>query len=430
MADPARALAEAVREGLAACGVGPHDRLLVAASGGLDSTALVQTLAAIGQPAVLAHVDHGLRPDAGQDGAFVGRLAQHLGLRAERLAVTVGPGNVQSQARRARYRALAEAARSLDCAAVATGHTATDQTETVLMALVRGAGLRGLAGMPPRRTLDGTVDLVRPLLGVTRDALADAARQRGWAWREDPSNGGEAYRRNRLRHIVLPVLRDEGGPGVEQRVALAARHARDALALARSLVEHDRIPLDRLRALPAAARRAVIAEAVACWTPEALRSRSLIERLAGLVDAPVGARVASSGIQVWRERDALRYDGATGEGPAAGTFASEPLDRVPAAFPAEPFTEIVDLDATDGAGLRRWHPGDRIRPLGLGGSRAVSELLRERGVAVADRAAVAVVARGDEVLWVVGHRLAAAAAVTAKTQRAARWTWHRDEGAG
>ena len=430
-------LAGRLRHGLAACGVGAEERLLVAVSGGVDSVVLLHLLAEAGQPLVAAHVDHGLRADAAADGEMVDAVCQRLGVPHVRLAVTVEPGNVQDRARAARYAALADAARQHGCAAVATGHTATDQAETVLMALVRGAGLRGLAGMPRRRPLAEGVDLVRPLLDVSRAEVEGYAARYGLEWREDPSNQLDVFRRNRLRRSMMEALRAEGGDETDRRIAAAAGYARSGLGVVTNqldavVVADRQLSLAGLATLAGDARRAVLAEAVARWAPEAPRSQALVDRLAALVEAPVGTCVESGGLRAWRQRDALRFD--TGEetsGPA-GTLVVTPLPSVPSAFDGGPWTETVDADRAADVRVRPWRDGDRIRPLGLGGSQLVSDLLRQRGVARPDRAAVPVVVPRDEaassqrggVLWVVGHRLAASVAVGPETTRAARWSWH------
>ncbi|HEX8386955.1 MAG TPA: tRNA lysidine(34) synthetase TilS, partial [Rubricoccaceae bacterium] len=184
------------------CALAPGDRLAVGTSGGVDSTVLFRSLIALGFDAVAVYVHHGLRAEAADEAAFVQDMAREEGAEAVVVRAPVGAGNRQGEARRARYAALAEAASSLGCTVIATGHTTTDQAETVLMALVRGAGLRGLAGMAPRRPLDaadpGGLALLRPLLWATRAEVEAEARARGWAWREDASNAGDAYRRNRI----------------------------------------------------------------------------------------------------------------------------------------------------------------------------------------------------------------------------------------
>ena len=431
MPDPGDALVEAVRQGLGRCGVAPTDRLVVAVSGGVDSMVLLHVLVELQQPIVVVTIDHGLRDGSADDAAFVWAQAARLGVEAERVAVEVERGNVQAQAREARYRALGEVAQRRSCSAVATGHTATDQAETVLMALVRGAGLRGLAGMPERRALTDGVDVVRPMLQVSRAEVERAAETRGWTWREDVSNVSGDYWRNRLRHNVLPQLREEGGGGVDRRIAASAARARGAVEWMADRLAHASersIPLDQLAHMSADAQRVIVAEALAQWAPEATRSAALVERVRTLIEVPVGACVAGGGIWVWRERDGLRID--TADPTPLGTLTVTPLPAVPTSFPPDPFTEVVDFGRAGDVTVRRWREGDRIRPLGLDGSQLVSDLLRERGVPRADRASAPVVARGSEILWVVGHRLAASVAVTAATERAAKWSWHPAEGPG
>ena len=416
----------------ARCGLAPGARLAVAASGGADSAVLFRSLRALGFDAAAVYVHHGLRPDADAEAEFVAAMAREAGAESAVVRAPVGAGNRQAAARDARYAALAEAAERLGCEAVATGHTATDQAETVLLALVRGAGLRGLAGMAPRRPL-GRRALVRPLLWATRAEVEAEARARGWAWRDDASNATDAYRRNRLRHTVLPLLDAEGGPRTAARVAHAAEAARAALdaspaAYLAALAEAG-IPLGVLRADPSA----VLAEALrASGAP---RSRAVVARLVALLDAPPGRRVGLGRVTVWRDRDALRFvadregvgpvavTGPVTETPAGRLFrtplAAVPEDGAPEAFPASPLTEVVDARALAGPlVLRRWQPGDR---LAAPRARRVADLLA--GVEPSRRAEALVLSAAGQAVWLIGHRLGAHARVTAETRRAERLDW-------
>ena len=420
-------LADRVRAALDDLGVAADDRVVVAVSGGVDSMTLLHLLVEIGQPLVAVHVDHGLRADSAEDAAFVRSECSRLGTEVEVIEVTVAQGNVQARAREARYDVLVEVTRRRRERWVATAHTATDQAETVLMALARGAGLRGMAGMPPRRALTEGVDLIRPLLQCSKQEVRAEARSRAWAWREDSSNARPDYLRNRLRHTVLPSLEAEA-PGVDLRIAASAADARAALRLGAALGEDGEIALGVMAALPESACGLLVSEALAYAVPEARRSRALVDRVVALVDAEVGARVESGGVRVWRERDRLRIESSALNVPMPGILDTTPLDAVPASFPADPFTEVVDLDRVKGAAVRLWTDGDRLRPLGMDGSARVSDLLRDRGVPPSERSAVPVVVRGGDVLWVVGHRLSAEAAVGPGTRRAARWTWRPGAG--
>ncbi len=226
-ARPERALDRLVRPALPA----DAGRLLLACSGGPDSVALAALLArlarAVGYELVLGHVNHGARPSAEQDECVVLSVAARLGCPV-RVARPPWRGSSEAALREARYAALAELAQALGAAAVVTAHTAEDQTETVLLALFRGSGLDGLAGMPVRRPLAAGVDLVRPLLRVTRAELATELRRSGLPYALDPSNALPRYRRNRLR-AALAELRP-GFPGLDRAVARCAEIVRDDLA--------------------------------------------------------------------------------------------------------------------------------------------------------------------------------------------------------
>ncbi len=219
-ARPERSLDAAVRSALRA---GRGVRVLVACSGGPDSVALssvVARLAAGGRwEPVLAHVDHGRRASAGQDECVVLSVGERLGCR-----VVVARPRIErddeATLRAARYAELARLAGELAAPAVLTAHTAEDQTETVLLALFRGTGLAGLAGMPARRPLAEGIELVRPLLRVSRRELATELRSGGLPYALDPTNADLRFRRNALRRR-LGGLREDF-PHLDRAVARCA----------------------------------------------------------------------------------------------------------------------------------------------------------------------------------------------------------------
>ncbi len=226
-ARPERALDRLVRPALPPRG----GRLLLACSGGPDSVALAALLDRLARPAgvelLLAHVNHGVRPSADQDECVVLSVAARLG-RAVRVARPAPAGSAEAALRTARYAALAELAAELGAPAVATAHTAEDQTETVLLALFRGTGLTGLAGMPARRRLAAGIELVRPALRLTHAELATELRRSGLPYALDPTNAQTRYRRNALR-VSLAALRADF-PGLDRAVARCAEIVRDDLA--------------------------------------------------------------------------------------------------------------------------------------------------------------------------------------------------------
>lgn len=225
-------------------------RTLVACSGGADSAALAIGLAAVSREVVIGHVVHDLRPEAESlsDRDAVRRLAGLLGLEfvESLLRVRAGVGNVEARARKARYAALAGLAAKTGCRYVATAHHADDQLESVLMALVRGAGPRGLSGVARRRSAersasigaDARVWIIRPLLG-TEDGRGPAweradcealCRNAGWVWSEDSTNADVGLLRNAIRRDVAPVLK-RLRPQAARRAAAAARVQRQLAEL-------------------------------------------------------------------------------------------------------------------------------------------------------------------------------------------------------
>jgi tRNA(Ile)-lysidine synthase len=209
----AASLSTIVRRALAGeAALAKGSAVLVAVSGGPDSMALLDALARLGPRAelsIVAHgVDHGLREEAPRELDLAQALARRLGVSFERTRVAVAPGgNLQARARVLRWRALVAAARPLK-AAIATAHHADDRAETMMMRLLRGAGLRGLGVLPARATAPDAEDVlvVRPLLRARReDVLAHLSRHKV-PHAHDPSNDDPRYLRTRIRQRILPLL--------------------------------------------------------------------------------------------------------------------------------------------------------------------------------------------------------------------------------
>jgi len=242
----------------------PPETVVVATSGGPDSVALLLTLAELVRSRrlpvtlVVAHLHHGLRDStADADQVFVENLAARLGLecetaradvRAEAAAAGIG---VEEAARDARRRFLADVARRRGATRVALGHTLDDRAETVLFNVLRGTGIEGLAAMPPRAPLapaprrvgalhprkrEGcpaesggceapTLQIVRPLIDVARAEVLAFLEAAGQPWREDETNASDAFTRNRLRHEILPLVRDAVNPKADEALARLADQA-------------------------------------------------------------------------------------------------------------------------------------------------------------------------------------------------------------
>lgn len=247
-------------------------RTLVACSGGADSTALVLMLAAATNELVVGHVVHDMRPaeEALADRDAVRGLAERCGVGFAEASVQVprgrGAGNVEAVARHLRYGALARLAIECGCGFVATGHHADDQLESVLMALVRGAGSAGLRGLAPSRALGERrgrgVTLVRPMLGVTHAENEALCRRLGVMWREDATNADTSRLRAALRTKVLPVL-EEIRPGASKRASRAAGAAR---------VAHDLLRREAESLVRAGERERRSGEECVTWRRSAMRA--------------------------------------------------------------------------------------------------------------------------------------------------------------
>lgn len=173
-------------------------KYLVAVSGGVDSVALLDMLAQTGHEIVVAHFDHGIRPDSHKDAAFVKSLAEQYGVPFVAERAKLGRKASENQARIKRYEFLRRKAREHD-ARIVTAHHKGDVIESIVFNLRRGSGWRGLAVM-------GATDIARPLISMSKDELIEYAQKRGLKWREDPTNASDAYARNKIRHHVLPRI--------------------------------------------------------------------------------------------------------------------------------------------------------------------------------------------------------------------------------
>ncbi len=224
-----------------------HGQVDCAVSGGADSTALAILAVAAGFDATLIHVDHRLRDRSSDEADLVRALSTTLGcrFRAERVAVALGP-DLEARARRARYGVLPDG--------VLTGHTLDDQAETIVLNLMRGAGLAGLAGM------DASAEHPRrPLLALRRSETEGVCRAAGVPWLTDPSNVDPAHRRNRVRHELMPLLDSIAARDVAAVIARQSNLLRDDTKLLDHLADQlDPTDARALAAAPVAlARRAV-----------------------------------------------------------------------------------------------------------------------------------------------------------------------------
>jgi tRNA(Ile)-lysidine synthase len=379
--------------------------VVVLLSGGRDSVCLLDLAVRHAGPVTALHVNYGLRAEADEDEAFCRDLCARLGAPLVVHRAGAPEGNLQAWARAVRYR---EAERLPGL--IATGHTATDQVETVLYRLAASPGRRALLGMRER---EGRV--IRPLLGVTREETAAYCRARGLEWREDASNDSPAYARNRIRNELLPALRAIH-PAAEANILRTLEILRDEAAVLEELViaEPD---LDRLAALPPALARLVLVEMAGAPVGSRLPEILALSR-SGTATLDLGG-----GLRAVAEYGRLRFDHGPAEPPEPAVLS------VPGSVDYGDGRLICE-EAPDGGfdadtlgahlAVRPWRTGDRMRPQGLGGTRTLQDLFTDRKVPRERRPHVPVVVAGDEIAWVpgvaAGERFVATPATTRRVE--------------
>ena len=460
----ARAIERKVRDFVLKMGVlRPGEKALVAVSGGGDSTAMLLALSrlapAAGWSLTVAHFDHMLRSreEAAEDAAFVSRLSSQLGLPmvcgrgdVARRVKTKGE-SVEQAARVLRYRFLATQARTTGATVVLLGHTLDDQAETVLLHLIRGSGVDGLAGMRPRSAwpFGRGPDAGRPVLALRREEMRRYCREHRVEPRDDPTNELLLATRNRARHDVMPALRGLN-PRVDEALARLATAAADDAAVLRATAENAlnaiaqvndgylSLDITGFQAIPAALRGRVLRLAVgrvfgSSDDLESVHVDALV-RLAGLRS---GRASLPHGLVAVRDSKSLTL--CRGELPKARAIEEMRLIvpgaaeaggwRFEAVYAGRPETVsprgrlVAHLDADAVAGgmhIRSRRPGDRVRPLGLGGEKKLQDVFVDAKIPASERDGIPLLVADWGIAWVPGLCIDERARVTESTEQCVR----------
>lgn len=420
-------------------------RLCVAFSGGADSTALLGLLA--GLPALqgrlrAVHIDHGLHASSASwaRACAVSARTLKVPLAIRRLALRRGRGqSLEALARTERYAALAQALAPQEV--LLSAHHLEDQMETLLLQLLRGAGLPGLAGMPAVAPL-GRGYLARPLLGVGRAQLRAWVDARGLTGVEDPSNLDDALDRNYLRHQVLPAILSRW-PGAARTLSRTGRHLAAAQGMLDELASHDvaraadgaALAVTALRALPLARRR----NALRWWISQAGLSLPDARRLEEMAVSLLAARVGANPQVRWGSAQVQRHAGRLTLGVAGAAAAPYELTwsvrrssslKLPA---GAGHLELVasQLGPIDAAALparllvRTRRGGERLRPRSGGPSRTLKSLLQTEAVGLRERERMPLLFAGSELVAAGDLWVDARWQPGPDCARRARLIWHR-----
>jgi tRNA(Ile)-lysidine synthase len=430
-------------------------KILAAVSGGVDSMVLLHGLHQLagrhGWKLTVAHFNHQLRGRAGDaDELLVRQTARRL-----QLPFVAGRGDVRAASRREgisvemagrklRHEFLARAARRLGIPAVALAHHADDQVELFFLRLLRGAGAQGLAGMKWSNVSpsDPSVVLARPLLHLSKAALREAARAGGIRFYEDATNAAIGMERNRIRHELIPLLREHYQPRLEEAVLrlmeLAGSEAEVVTgAAAKWLQARRRAKFGRL---PVAVQRRLLQ--LQLFELKHAADFDLVERLRATPNRPFALDAEQT---VMREADgtlrlqkveACEFDGGRrrlllkkkGRASFDGLTLWWEIESVRGKeFVREPNVEYFDAAKVGPIiWLRHWQPGDRFQPIGTRSGRKLQDLFTNLKVARAQRHRRIVAATiGDEPFWVEGLRLAEGFKLEEATTRRLRWRWRR-----
>jgi tRNA(Ile)-lysidine synthase len=415
----------------------PGDRVATAVSGGADSVALLLLLlelrGELGIVLSVAHVNHKLRgEESDADECFVAELSRthHLELHCCSAPLNQGQqSGIEAAARKLRYEFFRQIAHHHPGMKIATAHTLDDQAETVLLRILRGTGIRGLAGIHPRiilrengRTLG---EVVRPLLGFCRAEIQDFLRASGQTWREDSTNRDPSFLRNRVRHAVLPLLKENFGPAVIENLSDLAEIARAEDAHWRTshpevAAAVGELSVDSLLAFPLAAQRRLLRAWIEIQAPQSDISFRMIEDVLNLASsAPEKAIEIPSGRRIRRTRGSLRVEASDPRNnddvkeryeyslPIPGEVTIAELNlRLQAVL-----TEVKDVPESERLYLldpdrlpkvvtvRNWQAGDRFWPAYTKEPRKVKELLNDRHVTGPEKKLWPVIVAGEDLLW-------------------------------
>jgi len=414
-------------------------RLLLAVSGGVDSTVMAHLFHEAGFSCAMAHCNFQLRgSDSDADETFVGSLAKKLDmpLHTEKFNVEEWMRekgvSIQMAARELRYTWFDELIKAHSYDYLATAHNQNDSVETFFLNLSRGTGIRGLTGIPARKGY-----VLRPLLFASRKDILAYSKAQGIDFREDASNLETKYQRNKIRHDVIPVM-EQIQPGFTRTMGEnmdRMREIQDIFLFAVDQVKkeiflqgqgHVSIAIEKLKSLTP----------LHTWMYELFSpfgfTRSQCEGILQMLDAESGRRSISTTHMLYKDRDKLilhktepkAFDRYYLDGPEKPSSLPFPMDLEVlnrselTAIPADPKIACLDMDEIQfPLIIRHWQHGDYFFPLGMNQIKKLSDFFVDTKIPVPDKQQTWIMASGKKIVWIMGHRIDHRFRITEKTSR-------------
>jgi tRNA(Ile)-lysidine synthase len=438
------------------------DKVMVGVSGGVDSTALIYILDSLKQKLgiklYLAHLNHLIRGrDTDLDEKYVREISKNLDIKCiiEKLNVPEfakqNKLGLEDAARRVRYNFYERAARKTGANKIAVAHNANDNVETFLMRLIRGTGIRGLEGIPPKRGR-----IIRPLIGISREEIEIYLKKKNIKPRIDISNYDISFLRNSIRHKLLPLLRKYNGNinGVLLRTISMIKdlnekidsQAEKSFKRISSMDRSGILNLDirRMKKLDKTIRSEVLRKAIGTIKADLTditfqhiddilfqmeKGRGEIHLPGIYIYVKRGAMLISGKKDPKRKNISFSYrlaipgkieDKGKGFVLRADIVKSLPLSRLKA---KNPYQAFIDYDKINKPLIiRNRRPGDRFHPLGLKGSKKLQDIFVDQKVDIDDRDNIPVIDDGEKIVWVAGYRMSEEVKVTPKTRKIVKLT--------
>lgn len=415
------------------------DRVLLAVSGGIDSVVMAHLFREADYDCAVAHCNFQLRgKDSESDEAFVRLLGASLEMpvyvtRFDVEETVKEEGiSVQMAARELRYTWFEELLNDYSYDLVATAHNENDSVETFFINLSRGTGIRGLTGISP---VNGKI--IRPLLFATRKDIIAYAEQKQFKFREDASNLDTKYRRNKIRHDVIPVM-EQINPGFTETMSLNMERLTEVFGIYKHAVKlareelfeegSSRITIDIGKLSSLSPRRTWFYE---LFSPFGF-TRSQCEGIEQIMDAKPGRRSISTTHQLFKDRDSLILIQSTQEsferyyldGPDNGSSLPFPMDVEVIdrdeleKIPSDPNIACLDHDEIQfPLTIRHWLHGDYFYPLGMNQMKKLSDFFVDNKISVPEKESTWILASGKKIVWIMGHRIDHRFRITEKTTK-------------